>query len=103
MRTEHWKCYTLSLPVTRCKHFSLDGIFQEMESCSRNFYSLPHILLRVCANLWQRRTPLISLIGNLSYRPELPAGLQGLRRLQASMARLFRRRTERQRNYTPHA
>lgn len=65
---DHWKYYTLNLPVTRCKHFTLDGIFQEMESCSRNFYSLRHILLRVCANLWQRRTPLISLIGNLSYR-----------------------------------
>jgi radical SAM superfamily enzyme YgiQ (UPF0313 family) len=65
---ENWKYYTLNLPVTRYKHFTLDGIFEEMESCSRNFYSLPRILRRVCTNLWQRRAPLISIIANLSYR-----------------------------------
>ena len=65
---EDWQYYTLNLPVTRYKHFTLDGIFEEMESCSRNFYSLPRILRRVCTSLWQRRAPLISLIANLSCR-----------------------------------
>jgi radical SAM superfamily enzyme YgiQ (UPF0313 family) len=65
---EDWKYYTLNLPVARYKHLSLDGILQEMESCSRIFYSIPRILRRVCTNLWQRRTLLISLVGNLSYR-----------------------------------
>jgi hypothetical protein len=38
-----------------------------MLSCNRSFYSLPRILRRVCRSFWQRRQPLISLIGNLSY------------------------------------
>jgi hypothetical protein len=47
---------------------SLDGIIEEMLSCDRDFYSMPRILRRVWTNLWQRRKPLISLVGNLSYR-----------------------------------
>jgi radical SAM superfamily enzyme YgiQ (UPF0313 family) len=65
---EDWKYYTLTFPVARYKHLSLDGIIQEMISCNRNFYSLPRILRRVGSNLWQRRKPLISLVGNLSFR-----------------------------------
>jgi radical SAM superfamily enzyme YgiQ (UPF0313 family) len=68
---EDWKYYTLTFPVARYKHLSLDGIIQEMVSCNRNFYSIPHILRRVCSNLWQRRRPLISLLGNLSYRSNI--------------------------------
>ena len=68
---EDWKYYTLTFPVARYKHFSLDGIIQEMVSCNRNFYSLPRILRRVWSNLWQRRQPLISLVGNLSYRSNI--------------------------------
>jgi hypothetical protein len=47
---------------------SLDGIIQEMIACNRNFYALPRLLRRVWGSLWQRRTPLVSLVGNLSYR-----------------------------------
>jgi radical SAM superfamily enzyme YgiQ (UPF0313 family) len=65
---EDWKYYTLCFPVARYKHFPLNGIIQEMISCNRNFYSMPRILRRVCSNLWGRRQPLISLVGNLSYR-----------------------------------
>ncbi|MFH1486160.1 MAG: radical SAM protein [Chloroflexota bacterium] len=65
---EDWKYYTLNFPVARYKHLSLDGIIQEMVSCNRNFYSMPRILRRVWSSLWQRRKPLISLVGNLSYR-----------------------------------
>ena len=68
---EDWKYYTLTFPVARYKHLSLDGIIQEMISCNRNFYSMPRILRRVWSNLWQRRKPLISLVGNLSYRSNL--------------------------------
>jgi radical SAM superfamily enzyme YgiQ (UPF0313 family) len=81
---EDWKYYTLSFPVARYKHFSLDGIIQEMISCDQNFYSMPRILRRVCSNLWHRREPLISLVGNLSYRGNIRVGLQGMRGLQAS-------------------
>jgi radical SAM superfamily enzyme YgiQ (UPF0313 family) len=68
---EDWKYYTLTFPVARHKHLSLDGIIQEMISCDRRFYSMPRILRRVCSNLWQRRKPLITLVGSLSYRRNL--------------------------------
>jgi len=65
---DDWKYYTLTFPVARYKHFSLDGIIEEMISCDRTFYSMPRILRRLWGNLWGRRQPLISLVGNLSYR-----------------------------------
>jgi len=65
---EDWRYYTLTFPVARYKRLSLDAVIQEMMSCGRNFYSLPRILRRVWSNLWHRRQPLISLVGNLSYR-----------------------------------
>ncbi|OHB77406.1 MAG: hypothetical protein A2Z25_01215 [Planctomycetes bacterium RBG_16_55_9] len=68
---QEWKYYTLTFPVARYKHLSLDGIIQEMISCNRDFYSMPRILRRVCSSLWQRRRPLISLVSNLSYRNNL--------------------------------
>jgi len=68
---EDWKYYTLTFPVARYKHLSMDGIIEEMISCDRDFYSMPRILSRVWSNLWQRREPLISLVGNLSYRRNL--------------------------------
>jgi len=39
-----------------------------MIACNRNFYSLPRLLRRVWGSVWQRRQPLVSLVGNLSYR-----------------------------------
>jgi hypothetical protein len=68
---EDWKYYTLTFPVARYKHLSRDRIIREMISCNRNFYSLPRILRRVGSNLWQRRKPLISVVGNLSFRGNL--------------------------------
>jgi radical SAM superfamily enzyme YgiQ (UPF0313 family) len=58
---EDWKYYTLTFPVARYKHLSLNSIIEEMISCDRDFYSIPHILNRVLGNLWHRRQPLISL------------------------------------------
>jgi len=68
---EDWKYYTLTFPVARYKHLSLNEIIQEMISCDQHFYSMPRILRRVCSNLWQRRKPLISLVSNLSYRANI--------------------------------
>jgi len=68
---EDWRYYTLTFPVARYKHLSLDGVIQEMISCNRNFYSMPRILRRVWGNVWQRRKALISLVGNFSYRGNL--------------------------------
>jgi radical SAM superfamily enzyme YgiQ (UPF0313 family) len=68
---EDWKYYTLTFPVAQYKQLSLDGIIEEMISCDRDFYSMPRILHRALGNLWHRRQPLISLVGNLSYRSNL--------------------------------
>jgi radical SAM superfamily enzyme YgiQ (UPF0313 family) len=68
---EDWKYYTLTYPVARYRNLSLDAVIQEMISCSRKFYSMPRVLRRVSSNLWQRRAPLISLVGNLSYRSNI--------------------------------
>jgi radical SAM superfamily enzyme YgiQ (UPF0313 family) len=65
---DDWKYYTLTYPVARYKQLSLDGVIQEMISCNWNFYSMPRILRRVCSNVLHRRAPLISIVGNLSYR-----------------------------------
>ncbi|MBN1844558.1 MAG: B12-binding domain-containing radical SAM protein [Sedimentisphaerales bacterium] len=66
-----WKYYTLTFPVARYRHLSPDSAIEEMISCDRNFYSLPRILGRAAGNLWHRSHPLISLVGNLSYRSNL--------------------------------
>ena len=42
-----------------------------MVSCDQSFYSIPRILRRVWENFWQRRQPLITLVGSLSYRVNL--------------------------------
>jgi len=68
---QDWKYYTLTYPVARYKHLSLDGIIQEMISCNETFYSVPHLFRRVCSSFWHRRKPWISLAGNLSYRGNL--------------------------------
>jgi len=68
---EDWKYFTLTFPVARYKHLPLDTIIEEMTACDRAFYSMPRILGRVWNNIWRRRQPLITLIGNLSYRSNL--------------------------------
>jgi radical SAM superfamily enzyme YgiQ (UPF0313 family) len=65
---EDWKYYTLTFPVAKYRHLSLDGIIREMIACNRNFYSLPRILRRVWRSLWRCHAPLVSLVSNLSYR-----------------------------------
>jgi hypothetical protein len=68
---EDWKYYTLTFPVARYKHLSLDEVIEEMVCCDRDFYSMLRIARRVWSNLWQYRKPLIALVGNLSYRSNL--------------------------------
>ncbi|MBI4881212.1 MAG: B12-binding domain-containing radical SAM protein [Planctomycetes bacterium] len=74
---EDWKYYTLTFPVARYKHLSLPGIIDEMLSCDRTFYSMPQIMRRVWGSVWQRRRPLITLLGNLSYRRNLQLNCAG--------------------------
>ncbi|MHC4691000.1 MAG: B12-binding domain-containing radical SAM protein [Planctomycetota bacterium] len=68
---QDWKYYTLTFPVAQYKNLSLDSVIEEMVSCDCDFYSMPRILRRTLGNLWHRRQPLISLVGNLSYRRNL--------------------------------
>jgi radical SAM superfamily enzyme YgiQ (UPF0313 family) len=63
-----WKYYTLTFPVARYKNLNLADIIQEMNSCNRRFYSLAGILRRVWSAVRGGRHPLLSLVGNLSYR-----------------------------------
>jgi radical SAM superfamily enzyme YgiQ (UPF0313 family) len=63
-----WDYYTLNFPVAHYRHLSQDGIFQEMVSCNRDFYSIGRVLHRALRNLRQGRAPLINLVANLSYR-----------------------------------
>jgi radical SAM superfamily enzyme YgiQ (UPF0313 family) len=65
---EDWGYYTLTYPVARYRRLSLEGIITEMNDCNRTFYSLPRIFSRVVRGLLHGHIPLISLIGNLSYR-----------------------------------
>ena len=82
---EDWKYYTLTFPVARYKNLSLDGIIEEMISCGRDFYSMPRILRRVWSSLWQRRKPLISLVGNFSYRNNLRLNLKAYAYFKSSV------------------
>jgi radical SAM superfamily enzyme YgiQ (UPF0313 family) len=68
---EDWKYYTLTFPVARYRQLSQDDIIREMLSCNQSFYSIGCILGRVAGSIWRRRRPLISLLGNLSYRSNI--------------------------------
>jgi radical SAM superfamily enzyme YgiQ (UPF0313 family) len=65
---EDWKWYTLTLPVGRYRHLSMDEIMSELDSCTRRFYSLKRILRRVGRNLSWKQHPILVLVGNLTYR-----------------------------------
>lgn len=88
---QDWKYYTLTFPVARYKHLSLDDIIEEMIACDRDFYSMPRILGRVWRNLWQCREPLISLVGSLSYRRNLQQNLASYASFRFSRGQAFDR------------
>jgi radical SAM superfamily enzyme YgiQ (UPF0313 family) len=80
-----WKYYTLTFPVARYKNLSLEGIIGEMIACNRDFYSMRRILRRVWSSLWQRRKPLISLVGNFSCRNNLRLNLEAYADFKSSL------------------
>jgi radical SAM superfamily enzyme YgiQ (UPF0313 family) len=71
---DDWKYYTLTFPVARYKHLSLDDIIREMHSCNDAFYSVPSIVRRVWSSVWRRHKPFLNLVGNLSYRKNIRMG-----------------------------
>lgn len=68
---EDWNYYTLTYPVARHSNFTTEEIIEEMIACNRAFYALPRIIRRVWGASWNRRQPLVNLIGNLSARNNL--------------------------------
>jgi radical SAM superfamily enzyme YgiQ (UPF0313 family) len=87
---EDWRHYTLTFPVARYKHLSMDDAIAEMRACNGEFYSLPRIMRRGLGNLWGRHQPLRSLVSNLACRGNVRLNYR--RRLQASSGN--RRRVE---------
>ena len=65
---EDWKYYTLMHPVARYEGFSLEGVIEEMTTCNRSFYSVLRIAGRMAGSVCHRRSPLFSLVHNLSSR-----------------------------------
>ena len=65
---EDWKYYTLMYPVARYQSFSLEGAIEEMTACNRSFYSAPRIARRMAGSIYSHRSPLFSLVHNLSSR-----------------------------------
>jgi radical SAM superfamily enzyme YgiQ (UPF0313 family) len=84
---EDWQHYTLTFPVARYRHLSLSQIIEEMVSCNRRFYSMPRILWRTWRSLCRRCKPLVTLVGNLSYRRNFQVD-------RAAYAELKRRRSQ---------
>jgi hypothetical protein len=75
INTDHfpgdWQYYTLTFPVARYSQLSRSEIIREMEDCDRGFYSPWSILSRIWRSIRQWRHPMITLLGNLSYRSGL--------------------------------
>jgi len=79
-----WKYYTLTFPVARYKQLSWDDIIKEVEYCGETFYSIQRIVSRLCGNLWQRRSPLIAMVANLSCRNNLRIARKAYRKFDLS-------------------
>ena len=86
---EDWKYYTLTFPVARYKHFSQEAIIREMIACNQRFYSLARILRRAWNSFWHRRQPLISLVGNLSYRSNIRVDCKAYADFKHDLCSLF--------------
>jgi radical SAM superfamily enzyme YgiQ (UPF0313 family) len=65
---EDWKYYTLTYPVARYRHLSLEEAIEEMVVCNRTFYSPRHILGRTTDNVVRARHPVFNLFNNLASR-----------------------------------
>jgi radical SAM superfamily enzyme YgiQ (UPF0313 family) len=65
---EDWKYYTLTYPVARYRHLSLEQAIEEMVVCNRTFYSPLHLLGRMTENVVRARHPLFNLVNNLASR-----------------------------------
>lgn len=65
---EDWRYYTLSFPVARYQNLSWRQLLGELDDCWRRFYSSRRMVWRMISSLRQWRSPLTTLVANLSYR-----------------------------------
>jgi radical SAM superfamily enzyme YgiQ (UPF0313 family) len=79
---DDWNYYTLTYPVAKYTHLTMDSIIKEMIDCDRYFYSLKRILRRVWVSILQRRSPLITLISSLSYRGNINVNIKAYDRFK---------------------
>jgi radical SAM superfamily enzyme YgiQ (UPF0313 family) len=86
---EDWKYYTLTYPVMKYKHLTLDGIIEEAIACNRRFYSIPKIARRVLESFLRRRKPLVNLISNLTFRGNLRVDLNAYVKFLFQMKQRF--------------
>lgn len=63
-----WQYYTLTYPVARHPKLTLSDTVNEMINCNGTFYSLPNILWRTLSGVTEGRSPIWSVIANLSSR-----------------------------------
>jgi len=63
-----WQYYTLGFPTAHYRRFSWTTLVEEMNSCDRLFYSPWRVLRRIVGSFLRSRQPLLSLVGNVSYR-----------------------------------
>jgi radical SAM superfamily enzyme YgiQ (UPF0313 family) len=68
---EDWRYYTLTFPVACYKNLTTDDIIREMMECNLQFYSVPRIFGRAASSMLRGRAPLISFIGNMTYRKNI--------------------------------
>ena len=71
-----WAHYTLGFPVVRYRHLSVDDSIDEVDSCTREFYSASRIARRVGRDLRGRRQPLSSLVSSLAARRNARLGCE---------------------------
>jgi radical SAM superfamily enzyme YgiQ (UPF0313 family) len=83
---QDWQYYTLTYPVARYTHLSLEQAVEEMQACDRHFYTLPRILGRAWKSAWHRRQPLISLFGSLSFKRNIEVNRMACARLSRTCA-----------------
>ncbi len=87
---DDWRYYTLGFPTAHYKNFSWSDLVEEMKCCDRIFYSLWGILRRVAGSFLRKRRPVLSLVGNLSYRKNAQLAERSYAELDMRRGKLWR-------------
>jgi hypothetical protein len=68
---DHWKYFTLELPVIKFNHLDRLDIIQEFNQCIGSFCSTRQILKRLSAGFIHGRQPILNFIANMQVRNSL--------------------------------